>query len=52
LLLLQTESLIKLFAHACKSDHDQRALEVCRMMDDDAIQEPIRRSLRFGRKTF
>ena len=33
-----TEVLVKLFALACKSDHESRALEVARMMDASSIQ--------------
>ena len=36
-----TEVLIKLFALACKSDHESRAIELCHMMDTDAIQLAI-----------
>lgn len=36
------EALIKLFALACKTDHESRALEICRLMDDDTIQLAIK----------
>jgi len=36
------EALIKLFALACKTDHDSRALEICKLMDDDTIQLAIK----------
>jgi hypothetical protein len=34
--------LLKLFALACKTDHDSRALEICKLMDDATIQLAIK----------
>ena len=37
----QMECLVKLFALACKSDHESRAIEVCKLMDSQTIQIAI-----------
>ena len=38
----QAATMIKLFALACKSDQDSRALDVCKMMDTNTIQVAIK----------
>ena len=37
----QNQCLVKLFALACKSDHESRAIEVCKLMDLQTIQVAI-----------
>ena len=37
----QNQCLVKLFALACKSDHESRAIEVCKLMDLQTIQIAI-----------
>ena len=34
----QMQCLVKLFALACKSDHESRAIEICKLMDFPTIQ--------------
>ena len=43
------QTLMKLFALACKSEHDARALEVCRLMDTDTIQVAMKYATRIRR---
>ena len=37
----QNQCLVKLFALACKSDHESRAIEICQLMDLQTIQVAI-----------
>ena len=37
----QMQCLVKLFALACKSDHESRAIEICRLMDIPTMQIAI-----------
>lgn len=37
----QMQCLVKLFALACKSDHESRSIEICRLMDLPTIQIAI-----------
>jgi chromosome transmission fidelity protein 4 len=37
----QMQCLVKLFALACKSDHESRAVEICKLMDLQTIQIAI-----------
>ena len=37
----QNQCLVKLFALACKSDHESRAMEICKLMDLQTIQIAI-----------
>lgn len=34
--------MIKLFALACKTDHDSRAIEICNLMNDSTLQLAIK----------
>jgi chromosome transmission fidelity protein 4 len=38
----QMEILVRLFALACKSDHDSRAFDICKLMDTATIQVAIK----------
>ncbi|KAF2355394.1 Minichromosome loss protein Mcl1 middle region [Trinorchestia longiramus] len=47
-ILLQT-TLIKLFALACRSGREVRALDVCRLMSERSLQSAIKYSAKLGR---
>ncbi len=39
--LVETEALIKLFAHACQLDQDTRAIDICKLMSSKGLQLAI-----------
>ena len=43
----QNQCLVKLFALACKSDHESRAIEICKLMDLQTIQIAIQVTHRY-----
>jgi chromosome transmission fidelity protein 4 len=39
---VENESLIKLFAHACQTEHESRAMDICKLMSSTALQLAIK----------
>ena len=44
----QMQCLVKLFALACKSDHESRGIEICKLMDLETIQVAIQVNTKFN----
>ena len=46
---IESESLIKLFAHACQLEQETRAMDVCKLMSSDGLQLAIKYATKIKR---